>query len=180
MHKHTCSYILCHSLKLYLSGRLSRAMPLPESPPLGYLPCPPPLEFPPDMAEFWRLWRAEQFWHCHEALEPIWLRAQEPRKRFLNGLIHGAAATFQARRSNAECSHGVGAARQLVRARVKLEPFCPVYEQLDVKIFLDGVADEVAPLIQQLTISQRENLQVLETRLRAELPSQLVFTKSCP
>lgn len=161
--------------KLYLSGRLWRAMPLPESPPRGILPCEPPLEFPPDMAEFWQLWRAEQFWQCHEALEEIWLDSPQPRKRFLNGLIHGAAATFQARRS-----HGVGAARQLVRARVKLEPFCPTYEQLNVERFLDGVAGEVAPLIQQLTISQRSSLQVLETRLRAELPSTLDSLTSCP
>ena len=150
-------------------------MPLPESPPRGILPFEPPLEFPPDMAEFWQLWREEQFWHCHEALEAIWIEADEPRKRFLNGLIHGAAATFQARRS-----HGVGAARQLVRARVKLEPFCPVYEELDVEQFLDGVADEVALLIQQLTIQQRNSLRVLETRLRAELPSTLKFQTSCP
>ncbi len=151
-------------------------MPLPESPPRGQLPCPPPLEFPPDMAEFWQLWRDEQFWACHEALEEIWLEADEPRKRFLNGLIHGAAATFQARRS-----HAVGAARQLVRARVKLEPFCPVYEKLDVEQFLDGVALEVAPLIQQLTIPQRAATQVLETRLRAELPLTLnLKTTSCP
>ena len=155
-------------------------MPLPESPPLGKLPCPPPSQFPTDMAEFWRLWQGEQFWACHEALEPVWLGAQEPRKRFLNGLIHGAAATFQARRGSTQCSHGVGAARQLVRARVKLEPFCPVYEQLDVAQFLDGVAGEVSPLIQQLTIQQRRNLRVLETRLRAELPSTLVFKQSCP
>ncbi len=154
-------------------------MPLPESLPLGRLPCPPPLEFPPDMAKFWQLWRAEQFWACHEALEEIWIEAPQPRKRFLNGLIHGAAATFQARRS-----HAVGAARQLVRARVKLEPFCPVYEKLDVARFLDGVADEIAPLIQQLTDSQRQSLRVLETRLRAELPLTLDLAKdsftSCP
>jgi len=150
-------------------------MPLPESPPLGKLPYPPPLEFAPDMAQFWLLWRQEKFWACHEALEEIWLQTEEPRKRFLNGLIHGATATFQARRS-----HGVGAARQLVRARVKLEPFCPVYEALDVQQFLDGVAGEVAPLIQQLTISQRAGLVVLETRLRAELPSTLETQTSCP
>ena len=155
-------------------------MPLPESPPRGFLPCPPPLEFAPDMAEFWRLWREEQFWACHEALEPIWLEAPQPRKRFLNGLIHGAAAMFQARRSHARCSHVVGAARQLVRARVKLEPFCPIYEQLDVERFLGGVAGEVAPLIQQLTIQQRANLRELETRLRAELPSTLEIQTSCP
>ncbi len=150
-------------------------MPLPESPPRGILPCPPPLEYPPDMAEFWRLWQNEQFWACHEALEEIWLEAAEPRKRFLNGLIHGAAATFQVRRS-----HVVGAARQLVRARVKLEPFCPVYEQLDVAQFLDGVAGEVTPLILQLTIQQRQNLRVLETRLRSELPLTLDLPTSCP
>ena len=161
--------------KLYLSGRLSRAMPLLESPPRGILPFEPPLEFPPDMAQFWQLWRAEQFWHCHEALEEIWLQAEEPRKRFLNGLIHGAAATFQARRG-----HAVGAARQLVRARVKLEPFCPTYECLNVEQFLRGVDIEGAPLIQQLTISQRDNLRVLETRLRAELPSTLETKTSCP
>lgn len=150
-------------------------MPLPESLPLGQLPCPPPLEFPSDMAEFWQLWRDEQFWACHEALEKIWLEAPQPRKRFLNGLIHGAAATFQARRG-----HAVGAARQLVRARVKLEPFCPIYEKLDVPAFLDGVAVEVAPLIQQLTKAQREALRELETRLRAELPSFLTLPTSCP
>ena len=151
-------------------------MPLSESPPLGQLPCPPPPQFPPDMDEFWRLWREEKFWACHEALEPIWLDAPQPRKRFLNGLIHGAAATFQARR---EGSHGVGAARQLVRARVKLEPFCPIYEQLDVAQFLDGVAGEVAPLIQQLTIQQRNSLRVLETRLRTKLPLTLDLPTSC-
>ncbi len=145
-------------------------MPLPESSPLGKLPCPPPHEFPPEMAHFWQLWRAEQFWACHEALEEIWLEALQPRKRFLNGLIHGAAAMFQARRS-----HDVGAARQLVRARVKLEPFCPTYEGLDVAALLDGIGAEVAPLIQQLTTKQRHSLRVLETRLRAELPSTLVL-----
>ena len=148
-------------------------MPLPEATPRGFLPFEPPSEFPSDMAEFWQLWREQQFWHCHEALEPIWLQAKEPRKRFLNGLIHGAAAIFQARRSDAQCSHAVGAARQLVRARVKLEPFRPSYEQLNVERFLGGVAGEVAPLILQLTISQRDSLRVLETRLRAELPLTL-------
>ena len=122
---------------------------------------------------FWRLWREEQFWHCHEALEEIWLDAPCPRKRFLNGLIHGAAAIFQVRRSGGNSSHAVGAARQLVRARVKLEPFCPTYEQLDVERFLCGVEAEVAPLIQRLTIQQRASLEVLETRLRAELPLTL-------
>ena len=169
-------YNYCRFAKLYLSGRLLLAMPLPESPRLGRLPCPPPLEFPPDMANFWQLWREEQFWTCHEALEPIWIHAEEPRKRFLNGLIHGAAAMFQARRG----SHGVGAARQLVRARVKLEPFCPAYEGLDVAAFLDGIGAEIAPLILQLTVSQAANLRVLETRLRAELPSTLNIQTSCP
>ena len=147
-------------------------MPLPEAPPCGDLPFEPPLEFAPDMAEFWQLWRAEKFWACHEALEAVWLRASAPRKRFLNGLIHGAAATFQHRRGNS-----VGAARQLTRATVKLEPYRPVYEKLDVSQFLEGIETEIAPSVQQLTKAQRESLAVLETRLRAELPLNL---SSCP
>ena len=151
-------------------------MPLPETPPRGHLPFLPPPELAPDMAAFWQLWREEKFWACHEALEVVWLGAAEPRKRFLNGLIHGAAATFQHRRGNA-----VGAARQLTRARVKLEPFRPVHENLDVRAFLDGVTTEVAPSIQQLTISQRASLLVLETRLRAELPlDPTPSPSSCP
>ena len=142
-------------------------MPLPEAPPRGHLPFPPPSEHAPDMAEFWELWREEKFWSCHEALEAVWLEAPEPRKRFLNGLIHGAAATFQHRRGNA-----VGAARQLLRAKVKLEPFRPVYEKLGVTEFLAGIEREIAPSLQQLTTSQRQASGVLETRLRLELPSK--------
>ena len=143
-------------------------MPLPEAPPRGHLPFEPPLEFPPEMAEFWQLWREEKFWACHEALEAVWLEADEPRKRFLNGLIHGAAATFQFRRGNA-----VGAARQLTRAQVKLEPYRPVYEKLDVRQFLEGLATEIAPSMEQLTDQQQESLGALETRLRAEFSSML-------
>ena len=142
-------------------------MPLPEAPPRGHLPFPPPPEFAPDMAQFWQLWREEKFWACHEALEAVWLDSDEPRKRFLNGLIHGAAATFQHRRGNA-----VGAARQLVRAQVKLEPFRPVYEKLEVQRFLQGIESEISPSIEQLTTSQRAALAVLETRLRLELLSK--------
>ena len=36
---------------------------------------------------------------------------------FLNGLIHGAAAIFQVRRSSAECSHAVGAAAAIGAGR---------------------------------------------------------------
>ena len=143
-------------------------MPLPEAPPRGCLPFEPPLEHPPDMAEFWRLWRDEKFWACHEALESVWLEAPHPRKRFLNGLIHGAAATFQFRRGNA-----VGAARQWVRATVKLEPYLPVYEKLQVAQFLEGLETEIAPSMEQLTPKQRAALMALESRLRVELPSSL-------
>ena len=143
-------------------------MPLPEAPPRGTLPVSPPSEFAPDMAEFWRLWRAEKFWACHEALEAVWLQAPQPRKRFLNGLIHGAAATFQHRRGNA-----VGAARQMVRARVKLEPFRPAYERLDVGQFIAAIEREIAPALEQLTPRQGESLRELETRLRLELPLTL-------
>ena len=149
-------------------------MSLPEAPPRGHLPFQPPPEFAPDMAEFWQLWREEEFWACHEALEAIWLQAPEPRKQFLNGLIHGAAATFQHRRGNA-----VGAARQTVRAQIKLEPYRPVYEQLDVRQFLEGLAREIAPSMEQLTPKQRVSLAALESRLRVEFLPCLPISNSC-
>ena len=142
-------------------------MPLPEAPPRGHLPFEPPPEYAPDMAQFWQLWREEHFWACHEALEEVWLESAEPRKRFLNGLIHGAAATFQHRRGNA-----VGAARQLLRAKVKLEPYLPVYEKLEVRQFLEGIETEIAPSFQQLTSEQRAALTALESRLRVEFSQE--------
>jgi predicted metal-dependent hydrolase len=145
-------------------------MPLPEAPATGQLPFPPPTEFSPDLAEFWELWRQEKFWACHEALEEVWQHETEPRKQFLNGLIHGAVAVFQHRRGNF-----VGAARQLTRAQVKLNRHRPSYEGVDCDAFLAGIDAEIAPSLAQLSDKQRVSLRELETRLRLKYADE-----NCP
>lgn len=137
-------------------------MPLPENPPLGHLPFEPPLDSAPDLHEFWELWRQEKFWACHEALEEVWRQEIEPRRSFLNGLIHGAVAIFQHRRGNSN-----GAARQLVRAKIKLEKHLPAREGVDVAGFLAGIEREIAPSLRKITARQRADLDELEKRLRA-------------
>ena len=138
-------------------------MPLPENPPTDHLPFEPPAHFPPDLAEFWHLWREEKFWACHEALEDVWkVEPDAERKQFLQGLIPGAVAVFQFRRGNF-----VGAARQYTRARVRLGSSLPEREKLDVAGFLEGVGREVEPAFEKLSDKERANLDELEARLKA-------------
>jgi hypothetical protein len=44
------------------------------------------------LAEGLRLYHAGEFFAAHEAWESVWLRAQEPEKMFLQGLIQVTAA----------------------------------------------------------------------------------------
>ncbi|MBW3636694.1 MAG: DUF309 domain-containing protein [Armatimonadetes bacterium] len=142
-------------------------MPLPEAPATGNLPFEPPTHFPPDLAQFWTLWREEKFWACHEALEEIWKSESEPRRSFLNGLIHGAVAVFQHRRGNF-----VGAARQLMRATIKLEGHRPTREGVEIDAFLTGIETEIAPSMAQITEKQRAALGELEARLHTKYPAK--------
>lgn len=107
------------------------------------------------------MWRQEKFWACHEALEEVWQREIEPRRSFLNGLIHGAVAIFQFRRGNWN-----GAARQLLRAQIKLEKHLPTRENLDLHAFLRGLEAEILPAFPLLSPQQHHSLAELENRLR--------------
>ena len=139
-------------------------MPLPENPPTGHLPFEPPQQFPPDLAEFWDLWREEKFWACHEALEDVWkIETDAKRKQFLQGLIHGAVAVFQFRRGNF-----VGACRQYTRARVRLSSSLPMREELDVAGFLISVRREIESAFGKLSEKERADLDELEARLRGQ------------
>jgi len=140
-------------------------MPLPENPPWGRLPFEPPEHSSPDLEEFWELWRQEKFWACHEALEEVWKRESDaPRKQFLQGLIHGAVAVFQFRRGNF-----VGAARQFVRARVRLGASLPERDGVQVGELLVGVEREIAVCFEKLNEKERADSLVLEARLRSEM-----------
>jgi uncharacterized protein len=52
------------------------------------------------LAEGLRLYEAGDFFNAHEAWESVWLRAPEPEKTFLQGLIQVTAAFHHLRRNN--------------------------------------------------------------------------------
>ena len=77
------------------------------------------------------------FFAAHEALEAAW-RASAPTERdFFQGLVHVAVAWHHA----AVTGRRVACARQLAKARRRLEPFGPAHRELDVARLLALVAD---------------------------------------
>ena len=138
-----------------------------EASPTGVLPFPVP-DIPTGAAalyrEFWKLWGEEKFFACHEVLETLWRATSGPQRVFYNGLIHCAVAMYQHRRDNA-----VGAARQLVRAQVKLQGFRPRHFEVDVDGLLRGVECAVAPSLSTLTAQQRTHLEALVQSLQGHI-----------
>jgi len=141
-----------------------------ESPARGELPFSPPSI--PDGApelyrEFWRLWHEEKFFACHEVLEALWRVTPGAQRLFYNGLIHCAVAIYQHRRGNA-----VGAARQLLRAQVKLQRFRPAYYEVDIDGLLASVECVVAPSVSALSASQQAQLRELRRSLEERIERQ--------
>lgn len=99
---------------------------------------------------FWQLWREEKFFECHEVLEELWKRTRTRERWFFNGLIHGAVAIYQHRRGNVN-----GACRQLLRAQVKLLPFVPRHQNVEIAAFLKHIENEIADSMAQTTKVQR-------------------------
>ena len=63
------------------------------------------------LAEGLRLYDAGEFFAAHEAWESVWLRAQEPEKMFLQGLIQVTAAFHHLQRNNPSRNYAVIASR---------------------------------------------------------------------
>ena len=51
--------------------------------------------------EWAELFNHGEFFHAHEVLEPLWLRASEPARSLFKGLIHAAVALVHYGRGNA-------------------------------------------------------------------------------
>lgn len=122
--------------------------------------------------EFWRLWWAEKYFECHEALEADWREESGRRRLLYHGLIHGAVARYQQQRGN-----GWGAVRQLRRAQIKLEPLRPKYfeealGEVEVDLFLREVENAVASSSKVLSLSQGRQLEELENVIRRKLASE--------
>jgi predicted metal-dependent hydrolase len=138
-----------------------------DAQPTGKLPFPPP-QVPPDApieySQFWQLWSEEKFYECHEVLEELWRRTPGRERWFLNGLINCAVAVYQHRRGNA-----VGAARQLLRAQVKLRPFRPLQDGVAIDNLLEGVAVEIASSLQSLGEAQRAQWPAVEQSIKQRM-----------
>jgi predicted metal-dependent hydrolase len=78
--------------------------------------------------------RRGAFFEAHEELELAWRAAAPEERDFYQGLVHVAVAWYQAGRGNR-----VGCARQLAKARRRLEPFAPAHRGVDVAATLAQV-----------------------------------------
>lgn len=97
--------------------------PAPPPDPVGAVPGGPP----PELDDFLRLYAAGRYWDAHEALEAAWRRSDEPRMRFLQGLIQWAVAFEHHRRGNAR-----GARALLERSWSRLRTAPDGYMGLDL------------------------------------------------
>lgn len=84
----------------------------------------------------WReLFAAGRYFDAHEVLEGPWLRAAEPDRTFLKGLIHAAVALYHHGRANPH-----GARVKHASCRRYLSPYRPRYAGLDVDALLASLA----------------------------------------
>lgn len=87
-----------------------------------------------------------------------------PQRAWYNGLIHAAVAIYQHRRGNT-----VGAARQWVRAQVKLAPFAPEFDDVDVEALLRAVETEISPSLRRLSENEARRVEKLRCDLSRKL-----------
>src|SRR5579862_5669596 len=73
------------------------------------------------------LYRAGQFFECHEVLEELWTPMRGRRRLFLQALIHFAVAFYHDQRGNP-----LGASRQLRKALRKIQGYLPAYVCIDI------------------------------------------------
>ena len=102
------------------------------------------------LAEGLRLYHAGEFFAAHEAWESVWLRAQEPEKMFLQGLIQVTAAFHHLQRHNPQ---GTVLLLQAALGRFERYPAC--FGDISVALLCSDI---------------REWLQALETGAPAPQP----------
>jgi uncharacterized protein len=86
------------------------------------------------LAEGLRLYNTGEFFAAHEAWESVWLRAQEPEKTFLQGLIQVTAAFHHWQRDNR-----VGTSRLLRAALGRLERYPASFGGISVDLLCDDI-----------------------------------------
>jgi uncharacterized protein len=82
-------------------------------------------------AEGLDLFNAQRFYDCHEALEALWNRQQEPEKQFTQGIIQIAVGLYHWGRGNF-----AGAGKLIPRGLSRVKPFSPHHRGLAVDKFV--------------------------------------------
>ncbi len=72
------------------------------------------------------LFNQREFFECHEVLEEAWTPERDPRRLFLQSLIHVAVGFYHHQQGNP-----VGAIRQLRKALRKMSNYLPEQEAVD-------------------------------------------------
>jgi uncharacterized protein len=72
------------------------------------------------------LFNRGEYFECHEVLEAAWTPERDPRRLFLQSLIHMAVGFYHNTRGNPE-----GATRQLRKGLRKLARYLPAQEAID-------------------------------------------------
>jgi uncharacterized protein len=67
-----------------------------------------------------------EYFECHEVLEEAWTPERDPRRLFLQSLIHMAVGFYHSRRGNP-----TGAMRQLRKGLKKLAAYLPACERVN-------------------------------------------------
>ena len=88
------------------------------------------------LAEGLRLYDAGEFFAAHEAWEIVWLRAQEPEKTFLQGLIQVTAAFHHLQRNNPQ-----GTALLLQAALGRLERYPACFGGISVTVLCNDIRE---------------------------------------
>ena len=86
------------------------------------------------LADGLRLYHAGEFFAAHEEWESVWLRAQEPEKMFLQGLIQVTAAFHHLRRNNLQ-----GTVLLLQAALGRLERYPACFGGVSVTLLCDDI-----------------------------------------
>lgn len=82
-------------------------------------------------AEGLQLFNTQHFYDCHEALEALWNRQQEPEKQFTQGIIQIAVGLYHWGRGNF-----TGAGKLIPRGLSRVKPFAPQHQGLNVERFV--------------------------------------------
>ena len=88
------------------------------------------------LAEGLRLYDAGEFFAAHEAWESVWLRAQEPEKMFLQGLIQVTAAFHHLQRNNPQ-----GTALLLQAALGRFERYPARFGDISVTLLCNDIRE---------------------------------------